>query len=61
MAQQLREPGLHELLRQAIEPSLERGGLWRDIRGAQFESRIHLTQTRAGIQQNLYRAHWPGC
>ena len=32
LGQQVREPGLWELLRQAIERSVERGGLWRDIR-----------------------------
>ncbi len=32
LAQQVCDPGLFELLRQAIERSVERGGLWRDIR-----------------------------
>lgn len=32
LAAQVEDPGLLELLRQAIERSVERGGLWRDIR-----------------------------
>lgn len=32
LAAQVRDPGLFGLLRQAIERSVERGGLWRDIR-----------------------------
>lgn len=32
LAAQVRDPGLLGLLRQAIERSVERGGLWRDIR-----------------------------
>lgn len=32
LASQVRDPGLLGLLRQAIERSVERGGLWRDIR-----------------------------
>lgn len=32
LATQVRDPGLMNLLRQAIERSVERGGLWRDIR-----------------------------